>query len=315
MEKLRFKALLIAALCAALTACGPDSNPTSGPLMQESAVVDGVFAEPAPAPDAYGGQDRVQREAPGGHGGSDTPAILLAYRYAMGLELPAEAVATLQETHAAACRSAGPRRCQIISAQVNDPDGPRASAFLELRAEPAWLVEFRASLADAAEAAGGRIQSDNTSVEDLTARIVDASARLEARTTLRDRLQTLLETREGDLGELLQVERELARVQEQLDAQASVLAALRQRVDTSTLTLSYQARREIVRSGQFSPIVSALSDVGDVFAESVGALILIAAALAPWLLIGIPVLWLAVRWIRGVFRRRLAKAADGGVAS
>jgi hypothetical protein len=113
-----------------------------------------------------------------------------------------------------------------------------------------------------------------------------------------------LETRDGDLGDLLQVERELARVQEQLDAQASVLAALRQRVDTSTLSLSYQPKREIVEADQFNPIMAALGEVGDVFSEAVGAVILMIAALIPWLIIVIPLGWLSLRWIGGALRRR-----------
>jgi hypothetical protein len=231
-------------------------------------------------------------------------AVMLAYRYATGLELPPENLAATQDGHANACLDAGPQVCQVVSASVNDPDGQRPSAYLELRAAPDWLVEFRAGLESETEEAGGRITSDQTSVEDLTANIVDAAARLNARTTLRDRLQTLLETRDGDLGDLLQVERELARVQEQLDAQASVLAALRQRVDTSTLSLSYQPKREIVEPDQFNPIRAALGEVGDVFSEAVGSVILVIAALIPWLIIVIPVGWLFLRWIGGVLRRR-----------
>lgn len=242
--------------------------------------------------------------SPGEGEPSETVAAMLAYRYATALELPAEVLAQTHEGHARACLEAGPRVCQVISASVNDPDGQRPSAYLELRAAPAWLVDFRAGLESEAEEAGGRITNDQTSVEDLTANIVDAAARLNARTTLRDRLQTLLETREGDLGELLQVERELARVQEQLDAQASVLAALRQRVDTSTLSLSYQPRREIVEADQFNPIMAALGEVGDVFSEAVGTVILVIAALIPWLILIIPVGWLLLRWIGSALRRR-----------
>ncbi len=256
-----------------------------------------VAAAPPPPPSP---SERGQGQAPA----SETVQAMLAYRYATALELPAEVLAQTHDGHARACLAAGPRVCQVISASVNDPDGQRPSAYLELRAAPAWLVTFRAGLESEAEEAGGRITSDQTSVEDLTANIVDAAARLNARTTLRDRLQTLLETREGDLGELLQVERELARVQEQLDAQASVLAALRQRVDTSTLSLSYQPRREIVEADQFNPIMAALGEVGDVFSEAVGNVILVIAALIPWLILIIPVGWLLLRWIGSALRRR-----------
>lgn len=299
---MRISGVLLAGSLA-LAACGIEPGEMTGAAPPEAVEYDAMPGDAVRQQEAFTGADRVQE--PGGAGaGQGEPLVLLAYRYAMGLEAPAEAIADLHGRHASACREAGPQACQIISAQVNDPDGPRASAMLELRAAPDWLDAFRAGLPGETEDAGGRILSDTTSVEDLTARIVDAEARLAARTTLRDRLQALLETREGDLGELLQVERELARVQEQLDSQASVLAALRQRVDTSTLSLRYQARRDFVEPGQFNPITAALRDVGDVFAESVGALILLIAALAPWLVVGVPVLWLVIRSIRAMLRRR-----------
>ena len=233
-----------------------------------------------------------------------TGGALLAYRYDMALELPAVVLAEAQSAHADACMAAGPLRCQVISASVNNPDSPRPSAFLSLRAAPDWLAEFRAGLEGEAEAAGGSVISSSTQVEDLTAHIVDTEARLAAQTTLRDRLLTLLETRDGDLSDLLAVERQLAQVQADLDARSSVLAALRQRVDTSVLDIRYQAKRQIVEPTAFDPIGEALEQMGDVFARSVAAIIVFVAGILPWLVILIPLLWLIVRTIVRAVRGR-----------
>jgi hypothetical protein len=236
--------------------------------------------------------------------GQPGAVMMLAYSYQTTLELPAEALAPAQAAHVQACTDAGPTLCQIIRAQVSNADGPRPSAYLQLRAAPDWIASFRAGLAEETEAAGGAVLSDQTQVEDLTARIVDTEARVRARTTLRDRLQTLLESREGDLGELLAVERELANVQADLDAQASVLAALRQRVDTSMLTLSYQAKRQIVEPTAFNPIGEALEEMGDVFADSVASLILFLAGALPWLVIAVPVISGVIIGFRRLLRRK-----------
>jgi hypothetical protein len=241
-------------------------------------------------------------------GQAETPATLLAYRYNMALELPAAVLADTQGAHAQACLDAGPQRCQVISASVNNPSSPRPSAHLSMRAAPDWLAEFRAGLEHEAEAAGGAVISSSTQVEDLTARIVDTEARLAAQTTLRDRLLTLLETRDGDLSDLLAVERQLAQVQADLDARASVLAALRQRVDTSVLDLRYQPTRQIVEPTAFDPVGEALKEMGDVFGNSVAAIILFVAGVLPWLVIILPVLWLVVRTITRAIRGRRAKA-------
>lgn len=236
----------------------------------------------------------------------DGASPLLAYRYDMTLELPPAILAETQSEHAEACRNAGFNTCQIIAASVNNPDSEMPRARLELRATPEWLTEFRGGLNAETEAAGGSILADQTRVDDLTARIVDTQARVEAQTTLRDRLQSLLESREGSLSDLLAVERELAQVQANLDSQASVLAALRQRVDMSRLSLNYQPKRAIVTPGELNPIGEALKDVGEVFATSVASLILFLAGALPWLIIAVPVMSGIVIGFRRLLRRRKA---------
>ena len=77
--------------------------------------------------------------------------------------------------------------------------------------------------------------------EDLTRQIVDTEAAVRARTALRDRLQAILATRPGKLSDLLEVEKELARVQGELDATQSELAVMRTRVVTSLLTITYSS--------------------------------------------------------------------------
>lgn len=294
------RGILLAAALVWLTACdgaGPDAHaPAPSPAaeggMADRITVTGARRERTAFDDA-GAQDG-QAEAAGG--------ALLAYRYDMTLEFPAAVLADTQAAHAEACMAAGPQRCQVISASVNNPDTPRPSAFLSIRAAPDWLAAFRAGLESEAEAAGGSVISSSTRVEDLTARIVDTEARLAAQTTLRDRLLTLLETREGELADLLAVERELAQVQADLDARASVLAALRQRVDTSLLDIRYQAVRQIVEPDAFDPIGEALKEMGDVFARSVAGIILFIAGVLPWLVIVLPVLWLIVRTVTRAIR-------------
>ncbi len=304
-----FRWTLLAAAAVMLAACeGPDpAGPAPSPpppsvaeaVMDEQVAVTGGRLERARFAQA-GEEATAEAAAPGG--------ALLAYRYDMALELPAAVLADTQSAHARACMEAGPQRCQVIAASVNNPDSPRPSAFLSLRAAPDWLAAFRADLESEAEASGGSVISASTRVEDLTARIVDSEARLAAQTTLRDRLLSLLETRDGDLSDLLAVERQLAQVQADLDARASVLAALRQRVDTSVLDIRYQAERQIVEPDAFDPIGEALEQMGEVFARSVAAIIVFVAGVLPWLVILIPLLWLVVHTLVRAIRGRRAKA-------
>jgi hypothetical protein len=299
---------LVLIASAALTACSQEphhTNDAEGYLAEESMMMEAPQAAPAPM------RARMDSVTVAGSGAAqsapqDVSAPLLAYTYQTSLELPGAVLAATQASHVTACQDAGPAVCQVIRAQVNNADGPRPSASLQLRAAPDWIVEFRSGLEGETEALGGSVLSDQTSVEDLTTRIVDTAARVAAQTTLRDRLQQLLETRDGDLSDLLAVERELANVQANLDAQASVLAALRQRVSTSMLTLNYQAERQVVEPETFNPIGQAFKEMGEVFANSVASLILFLAGALPWLVIAVPVISGVVIGFRRLLRRKKA---------
>ena len=237
--------------------------------------------------------------APRSEAGTD---LYLAFEYEAELEAPADAVAPLMSQHEATCRDAGPNICVVFGSDRSQFDG-EVSGSLNLRAEPKWLSTFRAGLSKDAEAAGGRLISTSMSVDDLSREIIDTEARLNARRTLRDRLQALLETREGTVDELLKVERELARVQGELDAAASRLKVMRLRVDMSVLTLHYESESQPVERGVLTPLANARDEIAYVFFESVAAVILfISGALAPLLFIGVPALF-GLRW----FVRQLRK--------
>ena len=302
---------LLLATGLVLAGCGEEaSRSVSGGAYSDQALME---AEPAPAPAPSRMRASADTVTVSGSrveradiNPETTSGPLLAYTYQTSLELPAEVLGDTHAAHVEACQNAGASTCQVIRAQVNNADGPRPSAYLQLRAAPDWIVSFRAGLDSEAEELGGQVLSDQTSVEDLTTRIVDTAARVEAQTTLRDRLQQLLETRDGDLSDLLAVERELANVQADLDAQASVLAALRQRVNTSMLTLNYQAERQVVEPQTFNPIGRAFKEMGDVFAESVASLILFLAGALPWLVIAVPVISGVIIGFRRLLRRKKA---------
>ncbi|MEQ8435036.1 MAG: DUF4349 domain-containing protein [Oceanicaulis sp.] len=282
--------LIVLGVVLGLSACDqPDQPPPSAPppaVREAAADVLSVTASRRP---------ELEQTA-----SADAEGPMLAYAYALGVELPPAVLAETHAGHVSSCAEAGFSVCHITASSLEDPQGGRPSAFLQLRATPAWIAEFRGGLAEAMATAGGAVTEDATQVDDLTARIVDSAARVQARTTLRDRLQQLLETREGDLSDLLEVERELADVQEDLDAQASVLAALRQRVRTSELSIHYTPKRAAVEPYQFDPIAEAVSGIGDDFSRSVAHIISFLAWAVPWLVILGPAVFVLLR----LFRRR-----------
>jgi hypothetical protein len=173
----------------------------------------------------------------------------------------------------------------VTSSTVRDVGPGVVTGELALRAAPTWLAKFRAGLAADAKAAGGRVTSTQVGSEDLSRQIVDTEAALRAKTTLRDRLQGLLASHPGSLSDLLDVERELANVQGEIDATQSELAMMQARVATSEVTIQYASSGGVASRGVWSPLAEALGDFFGLLAGTLGVMVRLAAVLTPWLLV------------------------------
>ena len=203
---------------------------------------------------------------------------------------------TLMAKHEQACIAAGPSVCQVIGSNSSRVGRDSIEASLEMRATPAYVARFRAALDGEAKGAGGRVAQQAVESEDLTRQLVDTEARMRAMETLRDRLQQLLATRSGPLEQLLQVERELARVQGELDATRSALTVMRTRVQTSRLDVTYRAAGQLAPDSALRPVTDALGQAAYLFMSTLGALIMLLAGALPLLLVIAPLAWLGWRW-------------------
>jgi hypothetical protein len=262
---------------------------------------------PSPVADvpASGEAQQTQPSQPTG----PAPVLYLAYSYAMGLEVPSQRLAGVMDRHVQACQGAGPRLCQLIgSNRTGDPDS-YMEGYVSLRGEPAWLRTFMAGMSTEIDEAGGRITSQTTNTEDLTRQIVDTEARLRAQTALRDRLQELLRSRPGRLADLLEVERELARVQGDIDAVQSNLAVMRTRVAMSELTLQYRSSPRPVGSDTLEPLRQAFANFLGIVVAGFAAIITIIAGLIPLAVVVVPIVWGLLVWRRRRGGRFFGRAA------
>src|SRR5262249_34449527 len=150
---------------------------------------------------------------------------------------------------------------------------------------------------------------NTTSSEDLTRNIVDTEARLRASRTLRDRLQNLLASRPGRLSDLLEVERELARVQGEIDATESTLAVMRARVAMSELTLTYTSKAKPLRGDTFRPLTEALAGFLGWIVMGFASIITLVAVLLPWALVLGLIGWALMAWRKRRGGRFLARRA------
>ena len=305
-------ATLIAAACGGGNAAWSDGAPPEMVAARGSsesvAAVESMAAAPPPvdAP-ARGGDASVSPAAVQ----ADPSISHLAYAYSQRLELPGTRLAAVMDSHIAACQSAGEARCQLMgSSRDGEPDA-RMSGQLTLRGEPQWLREFMQTVASDADGAGGRLVHRGSTTEDLTRNIVDSEASLRASRTLRERLMRLLESRPGSLQDLLAVERELARVQTEIDAIESTLAVMRRRVSMSTLTVAYQSPAPSVSTQTFGPLREAFTHFVARAVESAAAIVSIVAFLLPWVVVGAVLVWLLKRLRRASLRRRAATPDTG----
>ncbi len=248
------------------------------------AVADSDPARATPA-DAAGGEIKV------------AAAPRIAYTYQFGYRLDADAIGKTQRAHADLCEKAGPTTCRIINLSSAGGEGDYASARLELDVAAPKARPFAADLGKAVESAGGEEVNASITGEDLSKQIVDTEARLRARLVLRDRLMEVLQSRKGTVAELVEAERGVAAVNEEIDQARSWLAEMQGRVDFSRMTIEYQSG-SVSSGGFFSPIREAFNSIGSVLGSLIAGLILLTVVLIPLTLFGWGI-WRIVRWVRG----------------
>lgn len=311
------RTILISAGMLSLAACGGGGGddyarsaappPPPSPVMAEEAM---EFDGRASLKMATAGQGGAVEPAPQPNTGEPAAEQYIAYSHNLGLTLPKGGVEPMMAAHTAACRAAGPATCIVINSNVYSQEEDYASGNLSIRATPTWIEQFMAGVESDATEAGGEVTQRSTRAEDLTRQIIDTGARLEAQKTLRGRLLQLLERRDGELGELLQIERELARVTGDIESIEAQLKTLRLRVSMSSLDLNYQTKVPAFSGSRENPLGQAF---GDFFYNLSGAIAAVITAFAvglPWVLLLGVFLWIWLKLIWPRLRGRKKKSGD-----
>ncbi|MEO0441035.1 MAG: DUF4349 domain-containing protein [Pseudomonadota bacterium] len=262
------KLILVASAAAlTLTACSDRSG-------ESMAEYDLAASEPEAASEA--GTD-ASGEIP-----VSVPQI--AYSYQFGYRLPATEIPAVQQAHVALCEQRGLETCRVLNMSNSGGEGDYATGRLHLEVAAAQAAAFGEQLADALDNSGGSQISSSIAGEDLSKQIVDTEARLRSRVLLSQRLTELLATRKGTVAELVEAERAVTQVNEEIDRARSWLAEMRGRVAFSKIEISYQSGAP--GSGGFSkPIREALGGIASALGNSVASLIMFTALLLPWLLV------------------------------
>jgi hypothetical protein len=219
----------------------------------------------------------------------------LAVRHDLQIQTEADRVEQAWRQANEACEVAG---CEVLGSTLvrDDPRRP-ASAQLEARVPPDKLDAFLKQVS-----ALGSVGQHGKTAEDKTDDVIDTDARLKNMSEFRDHLRSLMSTPGAKLKDLIEVERELVRVQSEIDSLASRRKALSNQTDKVHVALSFSARPSVLEAGVWSPVSDAVRGAGRMLAYSVAALISFVAAVLPWALLLALVGW----GVRTLWRRRLA---------
>ena len=271
----------------ALTACNEDGGGDAY-ASADVAVEEASYAEAEAVAVPEESAERSTSTQPSEPSSANAPQI--AYRYALGFRLPADAIKPLQTKHADMCEARGPSQCRIISMQQADQNGDYAYGSLQIAVAAPSARAFSKELETSSDGADAQLISSSIEGEDLSKQIVDTEARLRARTLLRDRLMEVLRTRKGTVAELVEAERGVAQVNQEIDQARSWLNEMRGRVAFSQMSISYESGKRV--TGGFSePIRNAWGSLGGILGSMIAFAMIAFTVLVPLGLLA----WLAFK--------------------
>ena len=144
---------------------------------------------------------------------------------------------------------------------------------------------------------------------DVTAQYVDLEARIANQKRLEERILGVLDEVKGKINDVLQVEKELARVRETIERLEGQMRVLKDKVTMATLTVHVREDKDYV-----PPQALSFGDsIGDIWGKSIDALmafakgvVLVVVAIFPWLLVILPPLYILYRLVRRWIAKRFA---------
>ena len=319
---MRKSIILMLASTALVTACADSSEEAAvervttvdveaaPPAAYEVAEADMAIAPPPPPASPREASSEITGPGTTPIPGGDIPVGSLpqiAYRYALGFRMDGDAIKPLQNRHADMCEALGVNRCRIISMRQAEREGNYSYGSLNIAVASSIARDFSKELEESSGSVEAELVSSSIDGEDLSKQIVDTEARLRSRELLRDRLMDVLRSRRGTVAELVEAERSVAQVNQEIDQARSWLTEMRGRVAFSQMSITYEAGapEAVDQGGGFSgPIYSAWNALGSILGSMIAFLMLALTVLVPIGLVGFGIYRLA-RWFGATFRNEV----------
>lgn len=191
------------------------------------------------------------------------------------------------------------RGCEVINANI-DTFG---HGYINARIAPKSLGDYLDFIA----AGEGELRAHNVSAQDRTVQYIDTEAKIKNLTSLRDRLLKLLENKTVKVEEIIKVERELSRVQSQLDSAQGTMRHLKQQTNNATVNTRYEATHQKIDI-RYHDLGNSFRRAWQNFVENVATVIEFIGTIIPWLPIWFAGLWVLVKMFTFAFGKgRLGK--------
>lgn len=211
---------------------------------------------------------------------SPTAAPGVAFNYHYAFELPDEAIASVQETHASRCESLGIARCRITGLNYTVNDDNAVSASLTVKLAPEIARQFGKDATQDVEKADGKLRSTEFTGEDT-----------EPTTTQATRQETEIQARIADVEKQLsnaktgqersQLEGQLNGLKDRLAQTQSTVAGAQQLLATTPMTFDYYGRGGI--SGfRGNPVWDAVRLFVSSLVTMISVILQLLAAILPW---------------------------------
>jgi len=192
----------------------------------------------------------------------------------------------------------------VADTQIEELDNERKNAWLTLKV-PA--KNFDNAILELGKL--GRVKAQESHGQDVTEAYFDLEIRLANAKRLEARMLDLLEKETKKLKDMLEVERELARVREKIEIFEGRKRFMDNRISLSTINLRLIEPYKIT-SSIMDPVKAAFEQAGGLFMSAVGGIIVFFAVAIPWfVLIGIFV-FIIVRVIKRWRRKKVQKAKE-----
>jgi hypothetical protein len=289
MRALRRTALILA-LPALGTGCGGSRREADRPGEQELKTRT-FAAPPAEAAVAPAGP----ADAPQGEG--------LAPDASLALEAVArKLIRTGHLTIEVADFAAAAKRAEAIAkgegGYVADTNASRGDAGQERGTLTLRVPAERFDVALAALRALGTVRSESVETQDVTKAYADVETRLRVKRETLARLRDILGTRTGKLSDVLDAEREIARVTEEIERLEGERRYYDQQTALSTVAVELYEPEAALRPSILDPIRDAVRRSAELLAQSVAALLVVVFVAVPWVAALLFLVWV-VRRVRG----------------